>query len=62
MYEHLENLSEELIGLEMLEIIVLFLMNIYGCTVVDERFLKVVHKIFIALKCITNNHRDIKTT
>jgi hypothetical protein len=47
MYEYLEILSEKLIGLEMVEIIVLFLMNIYGCIVVDDgRFLKVVRKIF----------------
>jgi hypothetical protein len=47
----------------MLEIIVLFLMNSCGHIVVDDgHFLKVVHKIFIALKFITNKHRDIKVT
>lgn len=63
MYECLEILSEKLIGLQMVEIIVLLLMNIYDCIVVDDgRFLKVVHKIFIALKFITSKHSDSKTT
>jgi hypothetical protein len=55
MDEYLEILSERV------EIIVLFLMSICGYIVVDDGcFLKVVHKIFIALKFITSKH--IKTT
>jgi hypothetical protein len=36
MYEYLEILSEKLIGLQMVEIIISFLINIYGFIVVDD--------------------------